>query len=430
MKFTFKSNQNIDNTENEITIALAGNPNVGKSSVFNQLTGMKQHTGNWIGKTVSNAVGECYYNSHRYIMVDIPGTYSLSAHSAEEEVARDYICFGDADTIVVVCDAGNLERNINLVLQIIEIFPKTVVCLNLMDEAKLRNITIDVKKLEKILGVPVVAVSAKQNKGLKNILEKVDLLTSKKFIPSPIKIDYPEPITKAIDNIVPVLKNILNEKISPGFIALKLLEEDYEFIKSVENNLSVNITSNQELTELVNSERNKLLDIGLDSERIKDRVVSHIYLTSEKICNQTISFGTDKYRMRQLKIDKILTGKWTGVPIMLLLLAGIFWLTISGANYPSQLLSNLLFKLGGYIKLLLENLKVHPTIISMLIDGVYRVLAWVVSVMLPPMAIFFPLFTLFEDLGYLPRVAFNMDNTLKKCNACGKQSLTMCIVSA
>lgn len=416
--------------DSDLIVALAGNPNVGKSTVFNQLTGLHQHTGNWTGKTVSNAMGECCCHDCHYILVDIPGTYSLSAHSAEEEVARDFICFGGADSIIVVCDATNLERNINLVLQIIEVFPKTVVCLNLMDEAKRRNITINVKELEKILGVPVVATTARHKKGLSKILEKVEMLANRQFIPHPYKVGYPKEIENAIKTLEPVLEDILHSQLNARFTALKLIEDDKKFIESIQEKLDVSFCDNQTLVYLLEGVKKELLQKGLDSERIKDRIVSHIYLTSESICNSVLKFGTDKRRSFQLKVDKILTGKWTGLPVMLLLLAVIFWITIVGANYPSELISTGLFWLGDRMAEFFTYLHFPVWLNRVIVEGIYRVLAWVVSVMLPPMAIFFPLFTLLEDLGYLPRLAFNLDNTFKKCNACGKQALTMWIGKA
>ncbi len=156
----------------ERVIALAGNPNVGKSTVFNALTGLNQHTGNWPGKTVSNAQGRCVHKGKSYVLVDLPGTYSLLAHSAEEIVARDFLCFGGADAVLVVCDATCLERNLNLVLQTLEITPRVVVCVNLMDEAQKKHIAIDLKKLEKTLGVPVVGTSAREEKGIREALDR------------------------------------------------------------------------------------------------------------------------------------------------------------------------------------------------------------------------------------------------------------------
>ena len=183
---------------NDKIIALAGNPNVGKSTVFNALTGMNQHTGNWPGKTVSNAQGCCKSEKHSYVLVDIPGTYSLMAHSAEEEVARNFICFGAPDAVAVVCDATCLERNMNLVLQTLEISSNVIVCVNLMDEARRKKISIDLKKLEERLGVPVIGVTARKKKSLKRLLEALDLACDKKTVNAAYRVKYPEEIERAV----------------------------------------------------------------------------------------------------------------------------------------------------------------------------------------------------------------------------------------
>lgn len=327
--------------DNIYNIALAGNPNVGKSTVFNGFTGMHQHTGNWPGKTVESSQGEYVFNNSLYIIQDLPGTYSLVPNSAEEEVTCDYIKQGGYDALVVVLDATCLCRNIRFALQILQHSRKTVLCVNLIDEAKKKGISVDAAKISEILGVPVVAAAARSGVGMTQLKSEIE----------------------------------------------KVVGES---------------GSGQKICE----------DADIDS------LSNEIY---EKCCSVKRE-ETDKLDRR---LDKLLISKKTGIPIMLLLLAGIFWLTIVGANYPSELLSDFFTYLGNNIKALLNNVGCPEIIIGALIDGIYTTLTWIISVMLPPMAIFFPLFTLLEDSGYLPRIAFNLDSCFRKANAHGKQSLTM-----
>ena len=409
-------------------IALAGNPNVGKSTVFNALTGLKQHTGNWPGKTVTNAQGTVFHNGKTYIMVDIPGTYSLMPHSREEEVARDFICFGGADAVVIVCDATCLERNLNLVLQTIEITDKVVVCVNLMDEAKKKGIKINLKAISKKLGVPVIGTSARSGKGLNQMMNSVEYILEQNTDLSDFKIRYTPPIEAAVEKIIPFInKENTQNTIKSRWLALRILEKDEKLIKGAEEHLGLTLFSDEDFKTALLEAFEILETANITNEQLKDNIVSCIVLAAEEITNQSVKFENASYNLKDRKIDRILTGKLTGIPIMILLLGLIFWITINGANIPSALLSDFLFSFEDDLLNLCQWLKFPTAFSEMLVFGIYRVLAWVVSVMLPPMAIFFPLFTLLEDLGYLPRVAFNLDKTFKKCNACGKQALTMCM---
>lgn len=411
------------------TIALAGNPNVGKSTVFNELTGLKQHTGNWPGKTVSSAQGTTFHNGKRYSLVDLPGTYSLMAHSKEEEVARDYICFGDADAVIVVCDATCLERNLNLVLQTLEITGNVVVCVNLMDEASKKRIKIDIKEIEKRLGVLVFGTSARNSgKGLKQMMEGVEKTLSQSNTSKVVPITYAEPIEKAIQILIPVIdKLVITSRISSRWLALRLLEADEKLIENSNIYFGVDLMAEKEIRRAVWKAWGILEENGYTTEGLQDVIISAILLRAEGICLDTVIYENEKYQARDRKMDQILTSKITGIPIMIGLLALVFWITIAGANIPSRLLAGGLFWIEDRLVELCVEFGIPTTIYSSLVFGVYRVLAWVVSVMLPPMAIFFPLFTLLEDFGYLPRIAFNLDKTFKKCCACGKQALTMCM---
>lgn len=407
-------------------IALAGNPNVGKSTVFNSLTGLNQHTGNWPGKTVSSAQGYCRYGETTYVLVDIPGTYSLFAHSAEEEVARNFICFGEPDAVIVVCDATCLERNLNLVLQTLEITRNVVVCVNLMDEAKKKNIRIDIDSISKKLGVPVTGTVARSKKSLEMLMQSVDKLLSKKDDESPFRISYPKPIEEAVSLIEPVIKEKVH-KIDPRWLSIKLLDYDETLISALNGYLGYGILADEDIKEVLKNAKKVLKDNGISEEELRDRIVSSLVLAAESICSDTVNYDKKSYNARDRQIDRILTSKWTGFPVMIALLLCVFWLTITGANYPSSFLSDCFFRLEDRITEAFHYIGAPDWLHGMLVLGVYRVLAWVISVMLPPMAIFFPLFTLLEDLGYLPRVAFNLDKYFKKCSACGKQALTMCM---
>lgn len=345
----------IKENDDDITIAFAGNPNVGKSTIFNELTGMRQHTGNWPGKTVEIAQGNYKFNDKNFVLVDLPGTYSLLAHSTEEEVARDFILHGNPEATVIVCDATSLERNLNLVLQIMTLTDHVVVCVNLLDEAKRKKITVDLKKLQYLLGVPVVGTSATHKQGIDELMT-------------------------AVDSVV-----IGSQEINPYmFDALRSMMNDNDEQKV---------------------------------EAIMDR--------ASVIANDVVSYENANYDKFDRKLDKLFTSKLTGIPIMLLFMLFIFWFTIQGANVPSAMLADFLF---SFKEPLIHLTNFMPSWLQgVIVDGLFEVTATVISVMLPPMAIFFPLFTLLEDFGYLPRIAFNLDNQFQQAGACGKQALSMCM---
>ncbi len=414
-------------TPNDKIIALGGNPNVGKSTVFNNLTGLNQHTGNWPGKTVTNAQGNYFYKNNNFILVDIPGTYSLMANSVEEEIARDFICFGNPDITVIVVDATCLERNLNLVIQTLEITPKVVVCVNLMDEAERKGISINLKELSKHLGVPVVGTSAVKAKSLNELMDAVSDVASNKITPNTINIVYEELIEKAISKVEDEVKPLLQDRLNPRWVALKLIDGDKTLIASMNKYLDMNLTEEDALMSQIHEARAFLNAEGIDSDVFRDKIVSHLVMTAEKVSSMVVSFKNENYNDRDRKIDKYLTSKKFGFPLMIFLLSVVFWITITGANVPSAMLADGLFWIEDKLTLFFTSLGTPPWVHGLLVTGVYRTLAWVVSVMLPPMAIFFPLFTLLEDLGYLPRVAFNLDNYFKKACACGKQALTMCM---
>ena len=401
----------------DFLIALGGCPNVGKSTIFNALTGMNQHTGNWAGKTVETSSGICSYLNKDFLFVDLPGTYSLISNSEEEEIARDFICFEKPDVTVIVVDATCLERQLNLVYQTMELTPNVIVCVNLLDEAEKKGIKLDLNLLYEKLGVPVVGVVARNKKTLNKLLDCVYKVSIKKLTPSPILIKYPSEIEASINELCKILKKHYKlPEYLYRWVALKILDNNEHILKSIQKRLLIDFTKSQIA----------LHNLKLP-ENFNDILVSKIISESENIAKEITTHIDNSSKLKERKIDKILTSKKFGIPIMLAFLALIFWLTIVGANYPSQAL----FKFFAYIqeKLLIKasTFGIPKWFSNMLILGVYQTVTWIVSVMLPPMAIFFPLFTILEDLGYLPRIAFNLDNFFKKACTSGKQMITMCM---
>ena len=401
-------------------IALAGNPNVGKSTLFNRITGLRQHTGNWPGKTVEIAQGTAKADGSVRV-VDLPGAYSLMAHSKEEEVARDFLLFERVDVVVVVCDATCLARNLNLALQALEMGKRCVVCVNLLDEAQRNHISLDLPRLEALLGVPVVGASARGNRGVGELLRRARDCPAPRGAPD---IEYPAPIARAVDAVAAHMSaGAWNQR----YIALRLLEGDGAFLDRLSAALEWDPRADAALWGAVEEARADLERQGLGGGAWCERVVSALVETAEAIGAASVTQLRSAAGRREQRLDRLLTSRATGIPLMLLLLAGVLWLTITGANYPSQLLSDGLFWVQDRLSDLFAYLNAPAWLHGALVLGVYRVLAWVVSVMLPPMAIFFPLFTLLEDFGYLPRVAFVLDHAFQRAKACGKQALTMCM---
>lgn len=409
--------------KNQFSVALAGNPNVGKSTLFNSLTGSSQHTGNWAGVTVSCFKGSCSSKKYNYVFADLPGTYSLMAHSAEEALARDGICFGNCDAAVVICDSTCLERNLNLVLQILETGIPAMVCVNFMDEAAKKNIRIDLSALSRELSAPVAGTTARKKRSLEHFLDRLDETVDHPDT-EPFHISYDAAVEQAISMLMPFTEP-LSSRLSPRWLALRLLENDPGLLRSLNTFLGRDLSEDDALCQAVRQARSHLDQAGIFEDDLKDRIVSGIVNTAESIASRTVSLPEKPYGKRDAFWDRILTGRLAGYPAMIGLLALIFWLTITGANYPSALLSSLFFSFQEKLTAAFMAVNAPQWLHGILVLGVYRVLAWVISVMLPPMAIFFPLFTLLEDFGYLPRIAYNLDRPFQCCKACGKQALTM-----
>ncbi len=359
----------IKTQEGDIVIALSGQQNTGKTTLFNALTGLHQHTGNWPGLTVDTANGHFEHKGQGFTVVDLPGTYSLLTASHEETIAASFVINGNPACTVVVCDANSLERCLMMPLQVMELTDNVIVCVNLMDEAKKHGVSVNLELLEERLGVPVVGVAAGPRWGINELKDKILEVSTGKIKPHPQRIICD-------DNDTGVERAIC---------------------------------------------------LRGENQKDADEKVAKLVHRSETVTAEAVTrSGDTAAAKRQRVMDSAVMGKW-GIPIALVLLFAVFWLTIQGANYPSDALARLFEWISGKLWVFANYINLNGSIASLIIDGIWGVASTVISVMLPPMAIFFPCFTLLEDFGYLPRVAFRLDRSFQGCGACGKQSLTMCM---
>lgn len=412
-----------------LRIALCGNPNVGKSTVFNALTGLRQHTGNWAGKTVDTARGQVRGAEADWTLTDLPGAYSLLSGSPEEMVASDCLTFEAQNAVIVVCDATCLERNLNLALQAAEACPRMVLCINMMDEARARGMEVNAALLEQLLGLPAVGISARNRQGLNELKRRVEEAAQGRSSASPSLLRYPGEVEQARDEIEAQIKKAVPAIASAGtarFAALRALAGDDGFLSHLLSEAAE--AERDALRQVVQAQKSTLERAGFFKERLVGAVISEGYRAAGELCRRVVSRPAQSAAdRRQLRIDRLLASRLFGIPLMLALLGLVLYLTLSGANVPSAWLSE---TLGGFepkLAAFLTGLGAPAWLVEPLVSGVYRVTSWVISVMLPPMAIFFPLFTLLEDLGFLPRVAFNLDRCFQRCHACGKQALCMCM---
>ena len=464
----------VDMSGADYVVALAGNPNVGKSTVFNSLTGLRQHTGNWPGKTVTRAEGGFIYDGARYKLVDLPGTYSLLSTSLDEQVARDFILFGRPDVTIVVVDATRLERNLNLALQVLEITGRAVICLNLVDEAERRGLKIDHRRLARDLGVPVVPAAARQGQGIDDLLQAVHEVAGGKGEGGSGIAAHRVPLRSAV--VEGAVKELVGQLADtyPGlpntrWVALRLLDGDESIIQAVRageigglpptgderrpatdhrpqpevdatpatqhsdlfpgsvtvvRGPSSVVDMTPHITAILSTATRLRREVGA---AFHEQFMEDIYAEAARLAGRAVTLPGEAERFDlDRTIDRIVTSRMWGFPLMILLFALVFWITIVGANYPSQWLSFVLIDtVYPWLNNAADALGIPWWLSGVLIDGMYLATAWVVSVMLPPMAIFFPLFTLLEDFGYLPRVAFNLDSTFKRSGAHGRQALSM-----
>ena len=401
-------------------LALAGNPNVGKSTLFNRLTGLRQHTGNWPGKTVGSAYGSFPLSGRRVVLADTPGAYSLAARSAEEALTRDFVCFGGAEAVLVVCDALCPERSLILALQILELTGSVLICMNLTDEAEKKGVFTDFEALSLCLGTPVLGLSARSGAGVEALLHALERPLSGAPRPLPL----PETAEAALRPLTALLET-RGLPLPSRWLALRLLEGDPGMLQALREHLGLDPETDEALRTALDAARAALRENGLTPEGLGDLCAEAAAREAEALCRKAVrrresSPGAEK-------LDRVLTHPVGGLLAMTALLAVCLWLTVTGANLPSELLSRGLTALGALLGRGLDALGAPPFLRGALLDGVYTTVAWVTAVMLPPMAIFFPLFTLLEDAGFLPRLAFDLDGAFEKSGACGKQALTMCM---
>ena len=422
----------------DILIALAGNPNVGKSTVFNALTGLRQHTGNWPGKTIVRAEGAFAHEGKRLKIVDLPGTYSLQAGSADEEVARDFILFGRPDVTIAVVDASRLERNLNLVLQILDITDRVVVFLNLVDEARRHGIAVDAKRLEAKLGVPVVSGVARSNVGIDELIDAAHQVAAGDQRTTPFRMASHAPVVEeTVASLAQVVDDAFPSVPNSRWVSQRLLNADDAVIEAVRSGELGQLGDDADgpepavvpdavRTHVLEAAQRLRWDLPAD---FHDRITERTYAAAQEIAEGAQMRGLKKAGFDfDRSLDGLLTSRWLGFPLMLAILAAVFWITIEGANVPSSMLASLLLDtVHPWLKGLGDAVGMPWWMSGFLFDGIYMATAWVVAVMLPPMAIFFPIFTLLEDFGYLPRVAFNLDALFRTAGAHGKQALTMCM---
>ena len=412
--------------ERRIVVAMAGNPNVGKSVIFNALTGSRQHVGNWPGKTVERAEGVFQHQGREIRLVDLPGTYSLAAQSPEEMIARDYIVSGEPDVVVSIVDATCLERNLNLVLQILELTDKVVVVLNLMDEVRRQGWEIDVEALEEVLGVPVVPTVAIEGEGLPELVEAIAQVAEGRRKTYPVSVDYGLSVEGYTQTLQEDLSYMGIEERS-RWVALKLLEDDPEIVEAFkQGKLAVlGLAAPSALPEALQAllRRAVRLREGIRPDA-KVEIIRRRYEFAHDVVHRVAHRLRPEEESLTDRIDHIVTHKVWSWPIMLAVFLAIFWITINGAEIAGGWLEAFFSWVIRAVRTWLMSVQAPWWVSGALVDGFIVGIGTVITVMLPPMIILFTAFALLEDLGLLPRVAFNLDRPMQVLGSQGKQTLT------
>lgn len=394
------------------TIALVGNPNSGKTTLFNALTGSNQHVGNWPGVTVEKKEGKFKYKGAQYNVVDLPGTYSLGAYSEDEVVARDYILKGNPDIVINVVDATNIERNLYLTTQLIEMGVKVVIALNMMDEAKQKNIEIDLDKLSKELGVPVIPTIASKSKGLDTLIDQ-SIQSAKESQNSNFRFSYGEDIDKEIENIKSILGNS-NLEYPTKWVAMKLLEGDQEIYRLIENNGPAPI-------------KERLVFLEEKATEYELEIVDKRYDFIGNIINKSVKKPSENIETITDKIDKIVTHKYLGIPIFALIMFVVFQLTfVIGGDILGGYVATLIETIGEYVVNLLAIINAPEWIISFMSEGIFGGVGAVFE-FIPLITVLYFFIGILEDTGYMARAAYVMDGLMRALGLHGKTFISMIV---